>query len=95
MTINTEKARGIKAGTICFSVFMLPWLGCILWSLIPDPTGFNGESIAGILIGIVVFAAVSAFLGFSIAKKSVILIVLASLCIVALPIWWVMMPWLP
>ena len=95
MAMKTAKTWGIKAGIVCFSVFMIPWLGCILWALIPDPTGFNGESIAGIFIGILVFAAVSAFLGFSIAKKSIILIVLACLCITGIPVWWVFMPWLP
>jgi|WetSurSiteA1Bulk_404760.scaffolds.fasta_scaffold336696_1 hypothetical protein len=91
---NTKK-KGIKAGIICFSVFMAPWLFAIILALVTDPAGFRGETIAGIIIGILVFAFVSAFLGYSIAKKSRILIILSSLAVVAVPIAWWYMPWIP
>lgn len=93
--MKNTKAKGKKAGIICFSVFMVPWLGFVLLALITDPHGFNNESIIGILIGILIFAIVAAFLGFSIAKKSILSIILASLAVTAVPITWVMMPWLP
>jgi hypothetical protein len=93
--MKTAKTKGIKAGIICFSVFMVPWFGFTLLALVTDFHGFNGESIAGIIVGIIVFAFVSTVLGFSIAKKSVFLIILASLVVAAVPILWVMMPWLP
>ena len=93
--METAKAKGIKAGIICFSVFMIPWLFFIIFALITDPYGFRAESIIGILIGIIVFAFVSSFLGYSIAKKSVILIVIASIIVAAVPVIWWYLAWLP
>jgi hypothetical protein len=92
---KTPKQKGIKAGIICFSVFMLPWLGFLLLALITDTTGFNAESITGTLAGIIVFTLVSFFFGFSIAKKSLLLIVLSSVCVLIIPVLWYFMPWLP
>ena len=93
--MKNVKLKGTKAGIICFSVFMTPWLLSLILALITDIHGFRVESILGTLIGILVFAVVSAFLGFSIARKSVILIVFSSLLVVATPVCWVIMPWLP
>jgi len=89
------RKKGIIAGAICFSVFMIPWLGSIILAVITDPAGFRGETILGISIGIIIFASVASFFGYSIANKSKILIIISSVFVVAVPILWWMMPWIP
>jgi hypothetical protein len=93
--MTTLKKWGIVSGVICFTVFIIPWLWSLVYALVTDPSGFNMESIIGTISGIIVFALVAAFFGFSIAKKSFYLIVISSVCVVAIPIWWYFMPWLP
>jgi hypothetical protein len=93
--MKTNRTGGIIAGTICFSVFMIPWLYLIYKAFKTDPHGFRAETNIGITIGVLVFAFVSSFLGFSIAKKSVILVIIASIFILAVPAIWWQLAWLP
>jgi hypothetical protein len=95
MKMKTPKFKGILTGIIFFSVFTIPWLYLIFSALKTDPHGFRAEGIMGIFIGIAVFAFVAAFLGFSVAKKSALLIILACLCILAVPAIWWYFAWLP
>jgi uncharacterized membrane protein YccC len=93
--MDSNKKSGTKSGVIIFTIFMIPWLGFLVYALITDTKGFNTESIVGTILGIVIFGLVASFFGFSIAKKAPLLIVLASLCVVAIPVLWYYMPWLP
>jgi hypothetical protein len=89
------KRKGIIAGIICFSIFMIPWLSYLVYALVTDITGFSSESIIGTIIGVLVFAAVSSFFSYSIFKKSLLLIIISSACVLAIPLLWYFMPWLP
>jgi hypothetical protein len=93
--MKANKKWGIFSGIIVFLVFMVPWLGFLVYALITDPTGFNAESIIGTSLGVIIFALAASFFGLSIYKKSLPLIVIASLCVVAIPVWWYFVPWLP
>jgi hypothetical protein len=93
--MKTKQKWGVLAGILCFALFMIPWLYLIFSALISDPHGFRAEGVFGILIGIAIFALVSSFFGFSIAKKSALLIILSCLCILAVPAIWWYFAWLP
>jgi hypothetical protein len=89
--MEIDKRKGIRAGLICFAAFLVPWfLGVFLFYSVA-PEGFQGDDLIAFLIGIIVFAFVSAFLGFSIAKKSKLLKVLSYLLVAAVPITWVIL----
>jgi hypothetical protein len=88
MTLR-NKEISIKAGIICFSVFMIPWLLLALIGWIAAPEGFQSETLAAFLLGIIVFAFVSVFLGFSIFRKSKLLKLFSYVFIAAVPIAWV------
>jgi hypothetical protein len=86
-----DKGKGIRAGLICFAAFLIPWF---LWAFLfysVAPEGFQGDDLVAFLIGVVFFAFVSAFLGFSIARKSKLLKVLSYLLVAAVPITWVIL----
>jgi hypothetical protein len=93
--MKAEKTGGIIGGSVCFAVFLIPWLYLIFSALRSDPHGFRAEGIIGIFIGIVIFAIVSSFLGYSISKKSIILIVISSILVLAVPAIWWYFAWLP
>jgi len=95
MIEGKSKKKAIKKGLICFFIFTTPWLLLTLVALIRDPGGFSVESTIGIVIGILIFAFVGTFFGFSLLSKSIILRILAYLCIIAIPVLWWMNPWLP
>lgn len=95
--MENNRKKGIRAGIICFSVFMAPWLILALFAWIAAPEGFEGETLTAFLIGISVFAFVSVFLGLSIVSNKIILKLLSYVFIAAVPIMWLfwVVGWIP
>jgi hypothetical protein len=86
-----DKGKGIRAGLICFVAFMVPWLFLTFIALTIASESFEGQNIIAFFVGILIFIFVSAFLGFSIARKSKLLKVLSYLLVAAVPITWVIL----
>lgn len=95
--MDKAKQNGSRAGLICFSAFMAPWLILAFFAWTTAPEGFQGETLAAFLIGIGVFAFVSAFLGFSVTLNLKWLKIVAYLLIAAVPIIWIfwVIDWIP
>jgi len=86
--MEIDKGKGIRAGLICFTAFMVPWLFLTFMALTTAPESFRGQNIIDFCVGIFIFIFVSAFLGFSIARKSKLLKILSYLLVAAVPITW-------
>jgi hypothetical protein len=88
--ISSAKEKGIKAGAICFSCFMVPWLFLLFGALLFSE-GFDRQTIIGFIALIYIFILVSSFLGFSIARESRRLIIISSILVAAVPITWIIL----
>jgi LPXTG-motif cell wall-anchored protein len=88
-----NKEKGIIAGWICFSAFMVPWLFFLLLDTIDTGymAGLTGEKGVWFFTGIGIFILISGFFGFSMSKKSRLLKVLSSLFVAAVPTIWIIL----
>ena len=87
--IVANKARGIKAGLICFTAFMVVWLFPIFASLFVAPEALDARVLIQFIVGTGIIICISAFFGFSFATKSIVLKIISSLFVLAIPAYWV------
>jgi|WetSurMetagenome_2_1015567.scaffolds.fasta_scaffold108267_2 hypothetical protein len=89
--MNISKDKGINAGLICFSCFLIPYLLLALLFYLSTPEYFDVQNIIAFFVGIFIIGGISAFFGYSIAKNSKKLKIISSLIIATVPIAWIIL----